>query len=89
MKKLTPEKNKVVVEITLNDKFTEEPKGLIFTHAILTDLVDNKFNEFSKSEVNEVHFVFNAPIGGEVTKIYEAVIRDTFDGIDVQSVKNE
>lgn len=66
--------NKIDVEITLNDNFKDETKGLILLHSILLDLVHNKFYEFSVSGVNEVHFVANAPIDGDVIKVYEAVI---------------
>lgn len=66
--------NKIDVEITLNDNFKNDSKGLVLPHAILMDLVDNKFNEFANSEVNEVHFVVNAPIDGEATKVYEVAI---------------
>ncbi|WP_339184572.1 hypothetical protein [Oceanobacillus sp. FSL W7-1293] len=66
--------NKIDVEITLNEKFADSAKGLALPHLILIDLVNNKFNEFAKSNVNEVHFVINAPVEEEVMKVYEAVI---------------
>ncbi|GGP09227.1 hypothetical protein [Oceanobacillus neutriphilus] len=88
--------NKIDVKITLNDKFADSFKGLALPHLILTDLVDNKFNEFSKSEVNEVHFEVKAPIDGEETNVYEAEIDEegynkiqdekTGDSIDMNAI---